>query len=235
MALGDVIHVVGAIQGQLFPWLEEIVGPLTPTHCDIVKAMHVVPSDGGFRLICKTIVLHWLAWTLDRASRKRRNVFFDANGFAASAVDDLTEAAGVSSRTLYKHCGSKQELIARVLARRHTRFLATTKVGSVAELFDALGRWIEREGAHGCLFLRAAGEGGIGNEMVANRLVEHKAAVRERISELAAREVQGSDLLVDQLLVLFEGATHAAVYRGPAAVIAARDAATSLIEAARRR
>ncbi|RYH00636.1 TetR/AcrR family transcriptional regulator, partial [Salipiger sp. IMCC34102] len=39
--------------------------------------------------------------------------------------------------------------------------------------------------------------------------------------------------LAEQVLVLFEGATHAAVYRGAGAVSAARAAAVVLLERAR--
>ena len=36
---------------------------------------------------------------------------FDRHGFAASGVDRVTAAAGVSTRTLYKHLGNKTGLI----------------------------------------------------------------------------------------------------------------------------
>ena len=40
---------------------------------------------------------------------------FDCNGFAATGMDRLTQAAEVSSRTLYKHVGSKTALIVAVV------------------------------------------------------------------------------------------------------------------------
>lgn len=41
----------GAIQGQLFPWLEETVGPMTPAHHDIVKTLEMVRLE--------TFLPHW--------------------------------------------------------------------------------------------------------------------------------------------------------------------------------
>lgn len=48
---------------------------------------------------------------------------FDCHGFSATGMDRLAQAAGMSSRTLYKHAGSKNELIAAVLMTRGQRFL----------------------------------------------------------------------------------------------------------------
>src|SRR5699024_10540841 len=60
---------------------------------------------------------------------------FDQHGFAGSGVDRLTEAAGVSSRTLYKHLGSKSGLIAAVLNARRERFARLFDVATIDELF----------------------------------------------------------------------------------------------------
>src|SRR5918994_925920 len=44
---------------------------------------------------------------------------FYADGIAATGVDDVVRAAGVSKPTLYAHFGSKAELVAAVLERCH--------------------------------------------------------------------------------------------------------------------
>lgn len=71
---------------------------------------------------------------------------FDRHGFNATGMDRLAQAAGMSSRTLYKHAGSKNELIAAVLMTRGQRFLQRLEVDSVEALFDALAGWMSEEG-----------------------------------------------------------------------------------------
>lgn len=158
---------------------------------------------------------------------------FDRHGYVATGMDRLTEAAGLSSRTLYKHAGSKAQLMAAVLAERDRRFRHRIDVRSVDALFLALEEWIRTEGARGCLFLRARAETGGDTPEIAEVVAAHKAAFRERVGEIVAADLgRDESILAEQVLVLFEGATHAAVYRGPEAISAARAAAALLVESA---
>lgn len=159
---------------------------------------------------------------------------FDRHGYMATGMDRLTEAAGMSSRTLYKHVGSKAQLMGRVLRERNRRFMACIDVESVDALFDALEEWVRFEGARGCLFLRSRAETGGDTPEIAEAVAAHKAAFRQRVGDIVAKDVGRADTpLTEQVLVLFEGATQAAVYRGDEAVSAARAAATILVERAR--
>ncbi|MFC6489133.1 TetR/AcrR family transcriptional regulator [Nitratireductor sp. GCM10026969] len=158
----------------------------------------------------------------------------DKEGFSATGMDRLTRAAGVSSRTLYKHVGGRAALIAGTLDARSERFLAAMPRDGVDGLFRALGEWVEAQGAHGCFFLRALGEAGAGEPAIGDRVATHKEAMAALIANCVAADLGEADIvLADQILVLFEGATHAAVYRGTNVVEAARQAATTLVEAAR--
>jgi AcrR family transcriptional regulator len=155
---------------------------------------------------------------------------FDQHGFAGTGVDQLTTAAGVSSRTLYKHLISKTGLIAAVLDARRERFLRELQDRTVDGLFAALADWIAREGARGCLFLRALGEDAGSEPDVAAAVAAYRAQLRATVAQIVERETGArSELLADQLLVLFEGATSAASYRGEVAVEAAREAAAALV------
>ena len=157
---------------------------------------------------------------------------FDRHGFTASGVDRLTRAANVSSRTLYKHVGSKIGLVSAVLGERDRRFGKRIDVRTIQALFDALEDWIRVEGARGCLFLRALGETGGSEPDVTAAVEAQKASLSERIHAIVALELgAGDEDLAEQILVLFEGATAAAVYRGPGAVASARDAALALMAA----
>ncbi|WP_339949599.1 helix-turn-helix domain-containing protein [uncultured Albimonas sp.] len=159
---------------------------------------------------------------------------FDRHGYMATGMDRLTEAAGMSSRTLYKHAGSKARLMAHVLSRRDRRLMARLEVRTVDALFAALEDWVRVEGARGCLFLRTQAETGGDTPEIAQAVAAHKAGFGQRVAEIVAADLgQADPALAEQILVLFEGATHAAVYRGAGAVTAARAAASVLVESAR--
>ena len=160
---------------------------------------------------------------------------FDRHGFAATGMDRLTAAAGMSSRTLYKHAGSKTQLIAAVLTERDRRFMKKLEVSSVDALFAALEDWLRIKGAQGCLFLRANAETGGDTPEIAKAMTAHKERFRVRVAEIVAVEIGcgGDPALAEQVQLLFEGATATAVYRGPEAVAAARAAAAVLVAQAR--
>lgn len=156
---------------------------------------------------------------------------FDTNGFVATGMDRLTQAAGVSSRTLYKHHGSKTGLMVAVLEKRDQRFQKRLAVQSVSALFDALEKWLRVEGSHGCLFLRAMGETGGNEPEIAAIVHRHKDMLRQKVFDVVAVEIGSvsDDNLAEQILILFEGATAAAIYRGPDVVQAAQKAAEILM------
>ncbi|WP_320177644.1 helix-turn-helix domain-containing protein [Roseovarius pacificus] len=159
---------------------------------------------------------------------------FDRHGYMATGMDRLTEAAGMSSRTLYKHASSKAQLMARVLTERDRRFMARLEVRTVDALFAALEDWVRVEGCRGCLFLRSRAETGGDTPEIAEAVAAHKEAFHQRIGEVVAMELGREDpAIAEQVLVLLEGATHAAVYRGAQTVSAARAAAFILLERAR--
>ena len=160
---------------------------------------------------------------------------FDRNGFTPTGMDRLTQAAGISSRTLYKHAGSKSALIAKVLTERDKRFLRRLEVRSVDALFKALEDWVRVEGCRGCLFLRAYGETGGDIPEIAEVMSAHKEGLWNKIQEIVAIETGGLDDpgLAEQVLILFEGATSVAVYRGAEAVEKARNAAVAIVSRAK--
>lgn len=156
---------------------------------------------------------------------------FDRHGFTATGMDRVAQAACMSSRTLYKHAGSKTALIAAVLSERDDRFMRLLDVSTVDALFESLERWIQQEGARGCLFLRAQGESGGEVAEISKAMLKHKARLSEKIHCILCLERGEDDCLelAEQLLILIEGATAAAVYRGPQAVKTARSMAALLL------
>jgi len=159
---------------------------------------------------------------------------FDSGGFGSS-VDVLAQAAGVSTRTLYKHVGSKSRLVTAVLNERSERFFASFDVRTVRDLFDRLADWTTVEGARGCLFLRANGENGSSSPDCDAAVTLYRHRLHNLVDRIVTAEAGpiATTTLVEQVLILFEGATSAASYRGAQAITAARAAAETLIEHAR--
>jgi AcrR family transcriptional regulator len=156
---------------------------------------------------------------------------FDHHGFAATGMDQVIQAAEVSSRTLYKHVGNKTALIVAVLNERSRRFFSQCQVNSVDSLFDALEKWTLTEGARGCLFLRALGETGGDIPDIANAVSAYRKELRKLIERLVTSQTgcPGNDDLVEQILVLFEGAISTSTYCGTKAISTAKTVATFLM------
>lgn len=160
---------------------------------------------------------------------------FDQNGFAASGMDAVVSAAGVSTRTVYKKVGSKGSLITKVLHERRTRFLTQWEsVESVPQIFETLRRWVESEGSRGCLFLRAATDRPADDTDVIAAVAQYRADLVLGVEKVVTSELGHADAqLAEEILVLFEGAVSAASYRGIPAIDAAERTAHRLIEAMR--
>lgn len=140
----------------------------------------------------------------------------------------------MSSRTLYKQAGSKVDLIVEVLAARERRFFLEIDVGTVAALFEALARWIDREGTRGCLLLRAVEETGGSEPKITAAVVAYKQRLQKRIAQIVAAELGRDDgPLAGQILLLVEGATAASIYLGSGAARTAADTAAQLLAARR--
>lgn len=155
---------------------------------------------------------------------------FHEHGFAATGMDTIAQAAKMSSRTLYKHAGSKTALMVKVLAERDRRFFSLAATPTVQALFDALESWVRTEGARGCLFLRAMGETGGAQPEIVAAVQAHKARLRRHIAQSVLAEAGHPDeQLAQRILLLFEGAVAASVYQGSIAIGTAAAAAAHFL------
>jgi AcrR family transcriptional regulator len=103
--------------------------------------------------------------TREKLLRAAAEVFYrDGTG---AGVNELAERAGVSKVSLYRHFGSKDELIEAVLRRRSDHVVAWLReaadapsdpVDRVLAVFDALRGWYAEQGFRGCAIVNAAGE-----------------------------------------------------------------------------
>lgn len=185
-------------------------------------------------------------------SGKRRQIvetayrLFKRNGFHATGIDRIIAEAQVAKMTMYRHFPTKDDLILAVLDWRAKRFArrldrlaaqAQTPEQKIAALFDWYGTWFASPDFHGCLFAHALAEFGDPTHPVfkaAARQKDDLGAHMRRILEASvpAARTQG---LVTTLLMLIEGATLLAqAGQGPAAIVEARRAASSLMAASAR-
>lgn len=172
---------------------------------------------------------------LDAAER----LFYRA-GVQAVGVDAVVTEAGVATKTLYAHFGSKDTLVEAYLRRRDQRWrdwLRTSLAGAepgparVLAVFDALHHWFAQPGFTGCAFINVAGE------LVAHptaRAVarDHMLALRRLLVDVAVDAgAAAPELLAERLMLLVEGAIVTAHVEGDAqAALRARGAAAALLE-----
>lgn len=168
---------------------------------------------------------------------------FYAHGIRAVGVDVLADAADTTKKTIYDRFGSKDELVAAYLRRRHERwqeFLAdqlerSPRSGADRVLvgYDAAEAWT-RDHPRGCAFVNAHAEIGALADHPGNAVIaEEKAAMREFYVGLL-REVGHEDAegLGSALHLLHEGALVTRTVAGRTdAFDDARAAASALLAA----
>jgi len=160
---------------------------------------------------------------------------FAREGLRGIGVDHIGASVGASTRTLYKHFGSRDGLVIAALESRHAAFMAVLhredgEVGTVESLFDTLEQWSAEFGASGCLLLRAGNEYRGANDDVVALVRGQKAAFFKEIARRVKHALGHDDpLLSSQIWILFEGATAIASLDNTAVIGAARAAAASLM------
>jgi AcrR family transcriptional regulator len=172
---------------------------------------------------------------LDAAER-----LFYERGVQAVGVDAVVAEAGVATKTLYAHFGSKDGLVEAYLQRRDRRWLNSLRgavdaaepgPARVLAVFDALSQWFAEPNYNGCAFINIAGE--LAASPTARSIArDHKAALRALLADVAAGSgVADYTTLADRLMLLVEGAIVTAhVEHDSTAAQRARSAAAALLE-----
>jgi AcrR family transcriptional regulator len=160
---------------------------------------------------------------------------FEDQGFRGIGVDGILAPSRASTRTLYKHFGSRDGLVVAVLEGRHRDFmgrLADRKESDhpVGHLFEVLEQWMTEHGTRGCMLLRAYSEYAGTNE----EIVELVQGQKQEFEREIARRVHGvlgrADAeLTTQIWLLFEGATAAASVSDRSVLKSAKRAAAMLL------
>jgi AcrR family transcriptional regulator len=150
---------------------------------------------------------------------------FNENGIQATGIDVVIAEAGVARMTLYKHFGSKEGLIRKVMERESNAWFEwldseLVRVDEqdpperIAAFFALLGQWFSRSDFKGCSFINAVGE-----HAVDNCVRPIARAHRQANFEYVRRPLKGSDVanvdkLADQIAILADGATVRAMITG---------------------
>ena len=150
---------------------------------------------------------------------------FYQNGYHATGIEKILTASGVSKPTLYRHFGSKDDLIVAALRRwdeesyawlcEEMATRADTPRDRVLALFDAFGDWFEKPGFQGCMFINAAVEFAEQDNPIHRVAAEHKRRILELVcGELEDGGVKDAREVAEQLMILMEGAIVTAHTRG---------------------
>lgn len=165
---------------------------------------------------------------------------FYRHGFHASGVDLLSQEAGVTKRTLYRHFPSKDLLIEAALALRHRQFLARIKAFVEAvppkarplAYIDFIAAWVAEDDFHGCAFINAAAEFAPPEDPPHQQAAAHKQDLLDYLVALCAGAgAKDPEAVGRSLLLLGEGLTVSCQVMGVSdpLIAAARQTARAIL------
>jgi len=142
---------------------------------------------------------------------------FYREGVRAIGVDLIVERAGVAKTSLYRHFGTKDDLIAAFLRREDEDFwrlwdgVAARHADDPVQELEAQLRWIgariARPGYRGCPQLNVAAEFADAEHPARVVATAHKNDMRRRLADIARRlGVRRPDDLANQLWLVIDGA-----------------------------
>ena len=148
---------------------------------------------------------------------------FYRHGFHATGVDLLSQEAGVTKKTLYRHYPSKNALIEAALALRHTQFMAKMRAWVDAAPIDHrplayiefIAQWVQESDFHGCAFINATAEFAQPDAMPHQQAVQHKQEIQTYLQELcSAAGAAQAEPFSQQLFLIGEGMIVASQVQG---------------------
>ncbi|GLR57453.1 TetR/AcrR family transcriptional regulator [Rhizobium indigoferae] len=170
---------------------------------------------------------------------------FYRRGVRAVGVDLVVEKSGVAKTSLYRHFGTKDDLIAAFLKREDLDFWNTWDrvreqhpEDAPAELdahFEWIGERVGRDNYRGCPQINTAAEFPEADHPARKVAEAHMRELRRRLKTIAeGLAVAAPDRLAGQLTVLINGAfVSMQVFERGEATSLLRDAAHALIAASR--
>ncbi|MBC3381527.1 TetR/AcrR family transcriptional regulator [Serratia fonticola] len=149
---------------------------------------------------------------------------FNKHGFHAVGIDRIQDISGVSKVTMYKHFGSKKELILAVLIRRDERFRqslsrraseSSSLKGKINAVIDWHLEWFNSSDFNGCMFVSADKEFGKTDSDIKAVTKSHKSRIYDVVKGIFDDEgVENSAQQANILFLLLEGAITVAAVMG---------------------
>jgi AcrR family transcriptional regulator len=170
---------------------------------------------------------------------------FYQHSVRAVGVDLVVEKAGVAKTSLYRHFGTKDDLVAAFLKREDEDFWGTwDRIAekhaddAAAELeahLEWIGKRVGRPNYRGCPQINVAAEFPEPDHPARKVATAHKRQMRKRLKDIAERlGVPSPDELAGQLSLLINGAfVSSQIFKPGEATSLLRHAAHALIEASR--
>lgn len=132
--------------------------------------------------------------TADSITEAALGLFY-RQGFHASGVEQLSQVAGVTKKTLYRHFPSKEHLVEAALRLRDAQFMAkmqaamepATDAQRPLAYIDFIAAWAHESDFHGCAFINAAAEYADAGEPPHVLARQHKEQVLAYLEEVCSR------------------------------------------------
>jgi len=168
---------------------------------------------------------------------------FSRHGMRAVGVDRIIAEAGTAKMTLYRHFGSKDDLVIAFLAEREEGWTKgwlkaeverreATGAGRLLAIFDVFGEWFALPDFEGCAFINVMLELSDPADPVRVASVEHLSKIRDFLIELAsAAGVEDPDAFARQWHILMKGSIVAAGEGDHLAAARAREIGALLLSA----
>ena len=161
--------------------------------------------------------------TSDTITESALRLFY-RQGFHASGVEQLSQEAGVTKKTLYRHFSSKEHLVEAALQRRDTAFMREMReeVERVADsqrplaYIEFIAAWVQEPGFHGCAFINASAEYSGHTDQPHMLAKLHKQQVLAYLEEICTdAKLQQPFLVARQLFLIGEGLIVTCQVNGP--------------------
>jgi AcrR family transcriptional regulator len=169
---------------------------------------------------------------------------FARQGVQAVGVDAIIERSGVARQTMYRHFGSKQDLVLAFMARREEVWTYGWLAAEVRRrtddprerlltIFDVFDEWFRAPEFEGCSFINVMLEHPDGQHPLHRAAAEYLAHIREFISGLATDAgIADPEAFARQWHILMKGSIVAAGEGDHEAALRARGVGTLLLEQA---
>ncbi len=144
---------------------------------------------------------------------------FSESGFERTTIDAISEACGVTKKTIYNHFNSKEELFgATILDKVNEQFSINSSdlnelnpregLTIIANQFLGLIRKDEVLGAHRTMFACATSHSELCNTFYKNAPLTVHAEVTRYLAKCKSLNIRNPELAADQFLSLFLGLDH---------------------------